>query len=130
MVTRLAYSPQVIPEFFSLLKCPHFVLPNEIGALLGHLHGIRAEDGNIEHQADLTELTTAIEHYRTFVAENPNWLEGRLTQKGEEEQEFMSKIAERLPLNPDRGEISLEDQIAQAEVYGLLPPDVEEDDEV
>uniref|UniRef100_A0A914D066 SEFIR domain-containing protein n=1 Tax=Acrobeloides nanus TaxID=290746 RepID=A0A914D066_9BILA len=130
MVTRLAYSPpQVIPEFFSLLKCPHFVLPNEIGALLGHLHGIRAEDGNIEHQADLTELTTAIEHYRKFVAENPNWLEGRLTQKGEEEQEFVSKIAERLPLNPDRGEISLEDQIAQAEAYGLLPPDVEEDDE-
>uniref|UniRef100_A0A915N1X7 SEFIR domain-containing protein n=1 Tax=Meloidogyne javanica TaxID=6303 RepID=A0A915N1X7_MELJA len=102
---RFSYSPSnSIPPFFkSTLFCAGFgslILPQNIGHLIAWIHGIlndkkdllneTEKNNRFEHQADLSPLNDAIEEFKRFELENPNWMNERFDigkDKGEEQCE-------------------------------------------
>lgn len=69
-----------------------------------------------------------MESYRSYVRQNPGWLDERFSSVEEESEQGPAHFAERLPMKG--ADVTYEDRVAQAEAYGLLPPDEEEEDEV
>lgn len=112
---RFAYSPSnSIPPFFA---CSHpgqdqhvgpFILPEQIGSLIAHLHCILMDspehkrqmnyrnNAHFEHQANLAPLNAAIEQFKNFTSENPNWSDERFKhdeivpeQKGNQTKSYL-----------------------------------------
>ncbi|CAK5045118.1 unnamed protein product [Meloidogyne enterolobii] len=143
---RFSYSPtNSIPPFFkSTLFCAGFgslILPQNIGHLIAWIHGIlndkkdllneTEKNNRFEHQADLSPLNDAIEEFKRFELENPNWMNERFDigkdKKGEEQDDSVSNELPQvnqhlhIPNFAERAEI--------AERYGLLGLD-ENDEEM
>uniref|UniRef100_A0A915DX23 SEFIR domain-containing protein n=1 Tax=Ditylenchus dipsaci TaxID=166011 RepID=A0A915DX23_9BILA len=95
IVARFAYSSEdVIPEFFAHNRFGKFVIPQDIGLLIGRVHGVVGNrSSNFEYTADLGSLNSTIETFENFNKENSDWLEQRLEKmvttdsSSQEEQE-------------------------------------------
>ncbi|KAF7640217.1 SEFIR domain-containing protein [Meloidogyne graminicola] len=142
---RFSYSPSTaIPSFFtSTLFCAGFgplILPQHIGPLIAWIHGIlnfnNKNDLNIaerndrfEHQADLSPLNDAIEEYKRFVLDNPNWLNERFNTSNDkiEDEQDNSTISNELSINNQN--LQIPNLVEIAERFGLLGLD-ENDDEL
>ncbi|KAL7076871.1 hypothetical protein ACQ4LE_003696 [Meloidogyne hapla] len=144
---RFSYShPNSIPSFFkSTLFCAGFgslILPQHIGPLIAWIHGIldlnnrrdlneTEKNNKFEHQADLSPLNVAIEEFKRFELENPNWVNERFDtgkdKRGEEQDDSSSK---ELPqINQHLHIPNLAEQAEIAERFGLLGLD-ENDEEI
>lgn len=79
LVARFAYShPQVVPEFFRLLKCAHLVVPDDMGRFIGCLHGVDTDNAaTVEFSADMSELQSSMDAYRTMAMRKPDFLSDR-----------------------------------------------------
>uniref|UniRef100_A0A7E4VDF7 SEFIR domain-containing protein n=1 Tax=Panagrellus redivivus TaxID=6233 RepID=A0A7E4VDF7_PANRE len=127
IVARFAYtSPSAIPEFFSLLKCRHVVIPQDLGRLFGYLHEVDAPSDKavIEIDADTTYLKDSMQRFAEYAHDNPDWLKERMKQTEtvyHDPREF-----ERLPLNTIT-EATTVDELAQHYEH-LSKPDDDDDD--
>ncbi|KAI3419733.1 hypothetical protein GPALN_004164 [Globodera pallida] len=166
--------PSVIPPFFTssqfgVGRGGPLVLPDQIGLLIARLHGVvdtadasfpsdpnnssssrRTHCRRFLHEADLSQLNSALEELRLYVETNPNWMEQRFitssieAKTGEEKEEATKNIGgpvnnsslaqpQQLPEQPD-GTVqirvpTLAEQGQIAERYGLLAVDDEGEEE-
>uniref|UniRef100_A0A914HM19 SEFIR domain-containing protein n=1 Tax=Globodera rostochiensis TaxID=31243 RepID=A0A914HM19_GLORO len=172
--------PSVIPPFFTssqfgVGRGGPLVLPDQIGLLIARLHGVvdtadasfpsdpnsssrRTHCRRFLHEADLSQLNSALEELRLYVETNPTWMGqrfitttsnsremgGRFEAKtGEEKEEATENIGgpvnnsvaqpQQLPEQPD-GTVqirvpTLAEQGQIAERYGLLTVDDEGEEE-
>ncbi|KAH7666361.1 hypothetical protein AAVH_43278, partial [Aphelenchoides avenae] len=64
-----------VPELFRLLKRAKLVIPDDMGKLIGRLHGIDTEHtSSVELSADLSDLQAAISAYKDMVTTNPHFM--------------------------------------------------------
>ncbi|KAH7699213.1 Protein F56D1.2, partial [Aphelenchoides avenae] len=134
LVARFAYSsPLVVPEFFRLLKCSHLVIPDDMGKLIGRLHGIDTENtSSVELGADLSELQAAISAYKEMLTNKPHFLNERFVSQEEADQpDQIVVLPETIPLRPPDKVPDAAEIRQMAEKYGLpvRPDDVDSDEE-
>lgn len=84
-IARFVYSSHsVIPDFFARDTFGQLCLPQDLGLLIGRLHGValnfpsfNSARNHIECSANLEELNAAINEFQDFNKNNFNWLETR-----------------------------------------------------
>ncbi|KAI1728573.1 SEFIR domain-containing protein [Ditylenchus destructor] len=145
---RLAYSPAtVVPEFFANDRFGHFIIPQDLGQLIGRIHGVAGENrfANFEHTADVSELTAAMETFVNITKSNPEWLEQRMernalkpgNERADEsgnnlrgEPRLMDRLERLRASRTAEGVPSVQEQEIIAAKFGLHVPTEEERDNV
>uniref|UniRef100_A0A9J2PAX8 Small ribosomal subunit protein bS16m n=1 Tax=Ascaris lumbricoides TaxID=6252 RepID=A0A9J2PAX8_ASCLU len=120
---HMSYSPSsVIPPNIAAFPVRILSIPAQVGELIAHLHE-QPVGSRIVHQANTTQLESAIEEVLAFRRSNPSWLENRIAQNVD--KEAVRADISSLPLSEPQSFPSFDEQIRLARDFNIEPPDVE-----